>query len=401
MLTCLLNRERINCYDGKYSKEQLKKWANKKILLCPACRKPYEYCHGKVKSPYFRHMDKTECEDRYSEPETEEHINGKKDLYEWIKKQPGVTDCELEGWISGTKQRPDIMFKYKGRQYVLEYQCSPIATEYLERHELYQAAGIKDIWIAGYEKYFKPNSRHKFLENHIHGYYNVQEKKFYLRDYEQEYAIHFCKKLFNKYKNDNFLNSFIFRDGKILFYCFKNQDYRLILEKRNNRKELKNAYKKIDKENFIKRIDFIKKNLKKCWVTVNYPNYWNRDLFIRFNRDSSNTIKYENSEQIYLKINNFFRIEKLNKKLKQFNKNTNTWSFYLHPNSNTLDVRFYDDRGYYLHKEEKELTQDELFLILDNEKELKKLLVQIMKRCKNTVINSRNNDWKVISYGGK
>lgn len=77
MLSCLLNGERINCYDGKHDKEQLKKWAKKRILMCPACGKPYEYCHGKVKSPYFRHMDKAECEDKYSEPETEEHLNGK------------------------------------------------------------------------------------------------------------------------------------------------------------------------------------------------------------------------------------------------------------------------------------------------------------------------------------
>lgn len=81
------------------------------------------------------------------------------------------------------------MFKYNGKQYVLEYQCSPIATEYIERHELYQAVGIKDIWIAGYDKYFSKNSRHKFLENYIKGYYNPEDKKFHLNDLEQEDVI--------------------------------------------------------------------------------------------------------------------------------------------------------------------------------------------------------------------
>ena len=90
ILTCKLGNEIINCYDGTHDKEQLKKWASKKILLCPVCGKHYEYCHGKVKTPYFRHMDKTECEDKYSESETEEHLNGKRDLFEWIKKQNGV-----------------------------------------------------------------------------------------------------------------------------------------------------------------------------------------------------------------------------------------------------------------------------------------------------------------------
>ena len=73
----------------------LKKWSKKKILLCPVCGKPYEYCHGEVKTPYFRHMDKAECEDKYSESETEEHLNGKRDLYEWVKRQVGVTNAVL------------------------------------------------------------------------------------------------------------------------------------------------------------------------------------------------------------------------------------------------------------------------------------------------------------------
>ena len=69
------------------------------------------------------------------------------------------------------------MFKLNGEQYVIEYQCTPIATEYVERHDLYKAAGIKDIWIAGTEKYFSPNSRRKFLEDHIVGYYNPETKE--------------------------------------------------------------------------------------------------------------------------------------------------------------------------------------------------------------------------------
>lgn len=142
------------------------------------CGKPYEYCHGRVKTPYFRHKEKSECEDKYSESETEEHLNGKKDLYEWIKRQPGVYDAVLEGWIPETKQRPDIMFKYQGKQYVIEYQCSPIASEYIERHELYNIIGINDIWICGTNKYLQKNMRDKYLENVSCGYYNYSVAKF-------------------------------------------------------------------------------------------------------------------------------------------------------------------------------------------------------------------------------
>lgn len=183
ILTCKLGNEIINCYDGTHNKEQLKKWASKKILVCPVCGKPYEYCHGKVKTPYFRHMDKNECEDIYSESETEEHLNGKRDLFEWIRKQDGVINVVLEGWIPETKQRPDIMFEYDGKKYIIEYQCSPIATEYVERHELYKASGINDIWILGTEKYLKKNMRKKYIQTYACGFYSYVDKKMILTSY--------------------------------------------------------------------------------------------------------------------------------------------------------------------------------------------------------------------------
>lgn len=132
--------------------------------------------------PYFRHMDKAECTSLYGEPETNEHLNGKKDLFEWIKIQDGVTNAVLEGWIPETKQRPDIMFEYNNQKCVIEYQCAPIATEYLERHELYQAAGIKDIWICGTEKYFGCNKKLNTLEKSVKIYYDYKNKMVYTLD---------------------------------------------------------------------------------------------------------------------------------------------------------------------------------------------------------------------------
>jgi competence CoiA-like predicted nuclease len=152
MLTSKIGETIINCVDSPYERYQLKQWSNKNILKCPVCNDTYEYCHGEVVSPYFRHKDK-DCSGYYSEPETEEHKTGKIMLYNWIKNQEGVTNCQLEAWIPETKQRPDIYFEFEGQKFVIEYQCSPIASEYLLRKELYKLAGISDIWILGTQKY--------------------------------------------------------------------------------------------------------------------------------------------------------------------------------------------------------------------------------------------------------
>ena len=177
ILVCKLGEKEINCYDGSYDRDTLKAWSKKGILKCPQCGEQYTYNHGKVRIPYFKHLN-ADCV-MYGEPETEEHIQGKIDLFAWIQKQDGVSDVRLEGWLPETKQRPDIMFKYNGEQYVLELQCSPIASEYIKRHELYQAAGIHDIWICGTENYLGMNKRLNTLEMRCRIYYDVANKLFY------------------------------------------------------------------------------------------------------------------------------------------------------------------------------------------------------------------------------
>lgn len=180
ILICKIGEKYINCYDGTYDKDTLKSWSKKGILKCPYCGKQYTYNHGKIRIPYFKHLN-SDCS-IYGEPETEEHISGKIDIYEWLKLQNDISDIVLEGWLPDTKQRPDIMFKYKNKQFVIEYQCSPIASEYIKRHELYQALGINDIWICGTEKYIGENKRLNTLEKNSGLYYDSKNKMFYIVD---------------------------------------------------------------------------------------------------------------------------------------------------------------------------------------------------------------------------
>lgn len=206
----------------------MKKWASKKILLCPVCGKAYEYCHGKIKTPYFRHMDKNICEYKYAETETEEHLNGKRDLYEWIKNQTGVTNAVLEGWIPDTKQRPDIMFNYKGYSCVIEYQCSPISSEYLERHDLYKTAGIKDIWVCGvnnYLQYYNKGKSKRFnsLEELCLTYYESNTRQLYKLEDLSELELKELEKLYdlrsglrNKYCSDYKKRKYLHRKDHIM-----------------------------------------------------------------------------------------------------------------------------------------------------------------------------------------
>lgn len=192
MLSCLVNNQYLNLINTPYSEKTIQKWSDKGILKCPVCGGTYEFCHGRVIIPYFRHKDKTECDDLYSESETIEHLHGKIDLYNWLSKQKNITNLVLEAWISETKQRPDLMFKYHGDIYVIEFQCTPISSEYYERHELYEAAGIHDIWICGTLNYFQQFHKGKgykklnVLEDECRLYYDTETKLLHrLRDLNQ------------------------------------------------------------------------------------------------------------------------------------------------------------------------------------------------------------------------
>lgn len=163
-MTCIVGKNNVDTFS--YDDTRLREWSNKSMLKCPVCGKRMLYCHGDYKNPYFRHEKNSDCPDTYSEGVTQEHIEGIKILYEWLKNNDDVTDLELEKWIKETHQRPDIYFKYKDEEYCIEYQCSPISTQYAKRHDLYRLQEINDIWILGMDKYIE--CPYKYLEKLIH-----------------------------------------------------------------------------------------------------------------------------------------------------------------------------------------------------------------------------------------
>lgn len=87
------------------------------------------------------------------------------------------------------------MFEYNGKKCVIEYQCSPIATEYIERHNLYKESGIMDIWICGTEKYLGQGKRLNTLEKETHIYYDFKNKFLYKIDEISEKEFGEIKKI--------------------------------------------------------------------------------------------------------------------------------------------------------------------------------------------------------------
>jgi hypothetical protein len=350
MLTAKIGDSIINCFDGKYDRYRLKQWSNKGILKCPVCGGDYEYCHGEVVSPYFRHIGK-ECDGFYGESETDEHRNGKLMLYNWIKDQQGITNCKIEAWIPETKQRPDIYFEFEGKPFVIEFQCTPIASEFLIRRELYKLAGINDIWVLGLQKYKLNESRFRVIEKELSLvdkliYFDITNKNVIvnlnlikknsdiLHTEKIWFNNYFCEsnKIINYYKNynrfyNNNIDNFIFdTELKINMdtlsyltsleekfkkdYEMKIEQERLIEEYKkeqisNTERAIEKIKLKLDQENIPYKLQFKNKNRK--------SNYYNCSVsFSIFENDYVFFIK-EKSIDFCEKIFNYKNICTLEK----------------------------------------------------------------------------------------
>lgn len=140
--------------------------------------------------------------------ETKEHVDGINRLESILSKMDDVSDVLKTKQLEGTTQIPDLQFMRKGKSYVLEYQCSPIGSEYERRHAIYASCGVVDIWLCGSNKYsyycddiyddifnygyhhhYKSPSEHRNIPHnpkcavarYCTGYFNPNEDQMYLR----------------------------------------------------------------------------------------------------------------------------------------------------------------------------------------------------------------------------
>lgn len=127
---------------------QAEKELSKRLdYYCPACKSKVYLKVGKVIRPHFAHYHNRNCQ-FFSEGETDEHLRGKKELADYFKKR-GI-EVQIEAYLPGLKQRPDLLILGSTKKTAIEFQCSPITVEKIsERTEGYLKADYDVIWILG------------------------------------------------------------------------------------------------------------------------------------------------------------------------------------------------------------------------------------------------------------
>lgn len=145
------NGEYISLVD-KWKRSDLLELRNKEIFLCPACQSKVQLKAGMKKTHHFAHLKGAECTVK-TEPESEYHLEGKRQLYHWFQAQG--YDVKLEPFLPEISQRPDLLVTTHNKRYAIEYQCSQIDYPlFKKRSDSYRNEGIQPIWILG-AKWFK------------------------------------------------------------------------------------------------------------------------------------------------------------------------------------------------------------------------------------------------------
>lgn len=113
---------------------------------CPECQESLILRHGNATIPHFAHHPGSQCV--LGAGETNEHLQGKQQIYDWAEKHGWQPTMEL--YLPQIQQRPDVLIKVGNRQIALEFQCSPLSLLRLnERNNGYRQLDIKFRWLLG------------------------------------------------------------------------------------------------------------------------------------------------------------------------------------------------------------------------------------------------------------
>ncbi|MGG3858639.1 competence protein CoiA family protein [Metabacillus fastidiosus] len=139
----------LNVADQRWSKEKLREIRQYTSFKCPICFEEVDLKVGSQITPHFAHQRRNNC-DIEVEPESEYHLNGKLQLYNWLQGNKIITDVQLEMYLQQIKQRPDLLFTYENNKIVLEYQCSTIGLHLFSKRTKQLKSLVNDVkWVIG------------------------------------------------------------------------------------------------------------------------------------------------------------------------------------------------------------------------------------------------------------
>ena len=129
---------------GEYDRKELRVIRSREQFFCPTCHALLLMKIGEINIPHFAHKTLSGC-DKFSEPESPLHLQGKLLLYHFFRQLN--FKVELEKYFSETRQRVDLLVD---GHYAIEFQCSAIPVLQLnERSHGYQQLNMQPIWLKG------------------------------------------------------------------------------------------------------------------------------------------------------------------------------------------------------------------------------------------------------------
>lgn len=124
----------------------MREWRKTTAYFCLQCERPVRLKVGEIVIPHFAHEKEAACSATFSEGESQAHLEGKRQLYDFFRGQ--VDDVVLEPYFKLLSQRPDLLVTTGSFHIPIEFQCSTIPIEKMKsRTKGYLSAGMQPIWI--------------------------------------------------------------------------------------------------------------------------------------------------------------------------------------------------------------------------------------------------------------
>lgn len=169
MYAALLNKELVLAVSEAGKVRENPAYLNQEVYRCPRCQKPVILVLSQKAEPFFKHYQAYR-----GLGEQEEHRQGKM-LLKAALTAAGL-NAKTEVPLADGALRADVLAT---PLLAFEVQCAPLSKgEFAHRHDLYQAIGIKDVWLVGRRHFLGEKLKQTqlifFRENRCWGSYYLE-----------------------------------------------------------------------------------------------------------------------------------------------------------------------------------------------------------------------------------